>query len=279
MSFFSYALGAIVLIFVLLRQVRVVPVPRAYHPRLPIILGVIGLLELTSYAGDHHVSSTAWAWVLGTMLVGALGLGALRGLSMRVWATNGWVVRQGTAVTMALWLVSVLVHFVGDAGSTHSGGAGLLGASFLLYLGLTLGMQYYLVYRRAQPLWAAARPPGRPTAAGALHPGTGGVLRHLPRRRRRAVRMGAHQRPRAAARRPRTSSTRRSWRKTTTTGRPSCPRRTDRPYTRSSGDGTTHLQPAALRRPARLDRDPARPSRRLGRLGGGRVLRAGRGPG
>ena len=66
MSFFSYALGAIVLIFVLLRQVRVVPVPRVYHPRLPIILGIIGLLELTSYAGDHHVSSTAWAWVLGT---------------------------------------------------------------------------------------------------------------------------------------------------------------------------------------------------------------------
>ena len=163
MSFFSYALGAIVLIFVLLRQVRVVPVPRVYHPRLPIILGIIGLLELTSYAGDHHVSSTAWAWVLGTMLIGALGLGALRGISMRVWAANGWVVRQGNAVTMALWLVSVLVHFVGDTGSTQAGGAALLGASFLLYLGLTLGVQYYLVYRRAQPLWAQLGPDaGRP---------------------------------------------------------------------------------------------------------------------
>jgi len=163
MSFFSYALGAIVLILVLLRQVRVVPVPRVYHPRLPVILGIIGLLELTSYAGGHHVSSTAWAWVLGTMLVGAVGLGALRGVSMRVWATNGWVVRQGNAVTMALWLVSVLVHFVGDTGSTHSGGSDLLGASFLLYLGLTLGVQYYLVYRRAQPLWAELGPnAGRP---------------------------------------------------------------------------------------------------------------------
>ncbi len=163
MSFFSYALGTIVLILVLLRQVRVVPVPRVYHARLPIILGIIGLLELTSYAGDHHVSSTAWAWVVGTMLVGAMGLGALRGISMRVWATNGWVVRQGSAVTMALWLVSVLVHFVGDTGSTHSGGSDLLGASFLLYLGLTLGVQYYLVYRRAQPLWAELGPnAGRP---------------------------------------------------------------------------------------------------------------------
>ena len=82
---------------------------------------------------------------------------------MRVWAANGWVVRQGNAVTMALWLVSVLVHFVGDTGSTQAGGAALLGASFLLYLGLTLGVQYYLVYRRAQPLWAQLGPnAGRP---------------------------------------------------------------------------------------------------------------------
>src|ERR1700676_3898964 len=117
---FSYTLGAVVLFFVLLRQVRVGPVRRVYHPRLPVVLGTIGLLELFSYAGDHHVSSSAWAWVLGTMLVGAVGLGALRGLSMRVWASNGWVVRQGNAVTMALWLFSLLVHFAADTGTNHS---------------------------------------------------------------------------------------------------------------------------------------------------------------
>ena len=163
MSFFSYALATIVLVFVLLRQVRIVAVPRVYHARLPVILGVVGLLELISYAGDHHVSSTAWAWVLGTMLIGAVGLGALRGFSMRVWASDGWVVRQGTAVTMALWLVSLLVHFVGDAGSSDAGGSAFVGASFLLYLGLTLGVQYYLVFRRAQPLWDQLGPQaGRP---------------------------------------------------------------------------------------------------------------------
>ena len=81
MSFFSYALGALVLIFVLLRQVRVRPVPRVFQPRLPVVLGVIGLFEMSSYAGDHHVSSSAWLWVVGTLVVGALGLGVLRGLS------------------------------------------------------------------------------------------------------------------------------------------------------------------------------------------------------
>jgi hypothetical protein len=163
MSFFSYAVGALILILVLLRQVRVRPVPRVFQPRLPVVLGVIGLFEMASYAGNHHVSSTAWLWVVGSTLVGALGLGALRGLSMRVWTGNGWVLRQGNALTMALWLVSLLVHFAGDTAGSHAGAAGLQGASFLLYLGVTLCAQYYVVYRRALPLWGQLGPDaGRP---------------------------------------------------------------------------------------------------------------------
>jgi hypothetical protein len=163
MSFFSYALGALILILVLLRQVRVRPVRRVFQPRLPLVIGVIGLLEMFSYAGNHHISSSAWLWVLGTLVVGALGLGVLRGLSMRVWAGNGWVLRQGTAITMALWLLSLLVHFAGDTGQSHAGATGLEGASFLLYLGVTLGVQSYVVHRRALPLWAELGPDaGRP---------------------------------------------------------------------------------------------------------------------
>jgi hypothetical protein len=139
------------------------PVPRVFQPRLPVVIGVIGLFEMFGYAGDHHVSSAAWLWVAGTLVVGALGLGVLRGLSMRVWTGNGWVLRQGGGVTMALWLVSLLVHFVGDAGQGHAGAAGLEGASFLLYLGVTLCVQYYVVYRRALPLWGQLGPDaGRP---------------------------------------------------------------------------------------------------------------------
>src|ERR1700733_15753037 len=98
MSFLSYALGAVVLILVLSRQVRVRPVPRVFQPRLPVVLGVIGLFEMFSYAGNHHVSSSAWLWVVGTLVVGALGFGLLRGLSMRVRSGNGWVLRQGNRV-------------------------------------------------------------------------------------------------------------------------------------------------------------------------------------
>jgi hypothetical protein len=163
MVVFSYVVGVLVLIPVLLRQIRAVPVPRVYRPRLPLVLGIIGLFSMSAYAGDNHVTGAAWAWVLGTLVVGALGMGALRGLTMRVWPSNGWVMRLGTALTMALWLVSLLAHFAGDAGGNGSGAVGLVGASFLLYLGLTLAAQYYVVHRRAVPLWEQLGPDaGRP---------------------------------------------------------------------------------------------------------------------
>jgi hypothetical protein len=139
------------------------PVRRVFQPRLPVVIGVIGLFGMFSYAGNHHVSSSAWLWVLGTLIIGGVGLGVLRGLSMRVWTGNGWVLRQGNAITMALWLVSLLVHFVGDGEQSHAGAAGLEGASFLLYLGVTLAVQAYVVNRRALPLWAELGPDaGRP---------------------------------------------------------------------------------------------------------------------
>ena len=129
-------------------------------------LGVIGLLELTSYVGDHHVSSSAWLWVLASLAVGAVGLGALRGLSMRVWTTNGWVVRQGNAVTMALWLVSLVVQFRGRQRQQPCGRDEPRSGELLLYLGLTLGVQYYVVFRRAVPLWEQLGPNvGRPMTA------------------------------------------------------------------------------------------------------------------
>ena len=101
--------------------------------------------------------------MLGTLLVGAVGLGILRGLTVRIWAAGNWVLRQGTAVTMVLWLLSLAVHFAGDVFGAHAhDGSGLEASSFLLYLGLTLGVQTAVVHRRAQPLWSELGPPASP---------------------------------------------------------------------------------------------------------------------
>ena len=156
--FLSIAIGVLVIFFVLSRQIRVRIVPRLAQLRLPLILGIIGFFSLVSYTGSHHVTATDYEWVLGTMLVGAVLLGALRALTVKIWTTNNVVVRQGHWLTMVLWVISLALHFASGVGAQHVGAANLEASSLLLYLGLTLGVQNYVVHVRAAPLWDALPP-------------------------------------------------------------------------------------------------------------------------
>ncbi len=149
--FFTIALDVLVALYVLSRQRRIRVVPRVLGLRFPIVLGVIGLINLLSYSDTHHPSHSDYFWVLGTLAVGAVLLGALRALTVKIWTSNSWVVRQGTWLTMALWALSLVLHFVAGAGNLEA-------SSFLLYLGVTYGVQNYVVHRRAVPLWEALGP-------------------------------------------------------------------------------------------------------------------------
>jgi len=133
-------------------------VPRLLSLRFPIVVGVIGLIDVLSYSDTHHASHGAYLWVLATLVVGAVLLGAVRALTVRVWTSDNWVVRQGTWLTMGLWAVSLALHFVSGVGARDVGAGNLETASFLLYLAVTYGVQNYVVHRRAVPLWDALGP-------------------------------------------------------------------------------------------------------------------------
>jgi hypothetical protein len=156
--FFSILLDVVVALYVLRRQRRIRPVPRALSLRLPVVLGVIGLAQVLSYTGAHHVTGDDVGWVLGTLVVGAVVLGAVRALTVRIWTSNSWVLRQGTWLTMGLWVVSLGLHFFSGVGARHVGAGHLEASSFLLYLGVTYGVQNAVVHRRAAPLWDALGP-------------------------------------------------------------------------------------------------------------------------
>jgi hypothetical protein len=156
--FFSILLDVVVALYILRRQRLIRPVPRALSLRLPVALGVIGLVEVLGYTDTHHVTRYDVAWVIGTLVVGAVLLGALRALTVKIWTSNNWVVRQGTWLTMGLWAVSLALHFVGGVGAHHVGAGNLEASSFLLYLGATYGVQNAVVHRRASPLWDALGP-------------------------------------------------------------------------------------------------------------------------
>jgi hypothetical protein len=158
--FFTIALDVLIAVYVLSRQRRIRPVPRVLNFRLPMILGVIGLIDLLGYTDNHHhhVTGADWAWVLATLVAGALILGGIRAWTVKVWTSNQWVVRQGTWVTIGLWVLSLALHFVSDIGAAHNGAGNFEASSFLLYLAVTYGVQNYVVHRRAQPLWDALGP-------------------------------------------------------------------------------------------------------------------------
>ena len=235
MSSFSYVLGALVLVLVLLRQVRVrpgaagVPAPPPGGPRASSASS-----RCSSYAGEPP-----------RLLLG-LGLGARHpagrrtgprraarpvhaGLGrQRMGGAPGQRRHHGAVARVAAGALRRRRR------GSHAGAAGLEGASFLLYLGLTLAVQDYVVHRRALPLWAQLGPDaGRPLQVQfTLQPGARRVLRHLPLagRGRPAGAGGAGGRgPRRRPERDRRRGGR--GRRRPRTAR-AARRRADRPYTR-----------------------------------------------
>ncbi len=173
---FGFALGILIGALFLLRQTRVRPVPRTWRAGGTVFLGVIGLFDLFAYTGNHHhISGADWAWVAGTLLVGAVVLGAVRAMTVRLWTTSHWVLRQGTPVTVVLMLITYGLHLFLDDGGGHAGISGLAQASLLLYLALTFAVQSYVVQLRAAPLWRQLGPDAGPRLAFTFGQGPGGM--------------------------------------------------------------------------------------------------------
>jgi len=138
----SLALGLVVLVFLLYRQLR----PRTVRasPILPVALLVVGLAELNGYAQAHPLTGTQGGLLALSLIVFAIGLGAVRAWTVRLFVQGSRLMRQGTWITAGIWVVAVALHLAVD------GTNGVGGASLLLYLGLTLGTQQLVVQWRAR---------------------------------------------------------------------------------------------------------------------------------
>ena len=152
----SYAFGIGVVLLVIFNQTRIRAVPKVLTARLPVVVGAIGVFSFgwkSLAIGANERAARA-----SGVNAGAVLLGAVRALTVRVWTAGLWVVRQGTALTMFLWVLSLMVHFYVDGGGGHKGASGLEQSSLLLYLGLTIGVQNYVIHRRALPLYQQLGP-------------------------------------------------------------------------------------------------------------------------
>jgi hypothetical protein len=161
----NVVIGIAVVALLLYRQLQIRPVRTDRGPRLIVILAAIGLFQLVRYTADGgKVGAIGVACLVVSLLIGA-GLAAARAMTVKVWRTGGGWMRQGTALTLVLWLVSIGLHFLIDwlggeiAPQDHVSQLGSV--TIVLYLAVVLGVQNVLLTRRVATLAH-----GGPTAAG-----------------------------------------------------------------------------------------------------------------
>jgi len=139
-----------VLALVLYRQTVARPVSPRRLIILPGILIVLGVIALSN-VHHGHLTGTEVAYVAAD-LVWSVASGVGRGLCVRVFSRDGVMWRQGTAVTIALWLVSIAGRVVIAVLASRAGVADISNAALDLSFGLSLLCQNGMVALRGQRL-------------------------------------------------------------------------------------------------------------------------------
>jgi hypothetical protein len=122
--------------WVLYRQTVARPVTARSLWLLPGILAVIGVAAIGNVDGGT-LSTTAVAY-LAIDLVSSAVLGAIRGCFVRVFERNGVMWRQGSAVTIALWVVAIGVRVVVTILASNAGVGNVSSAALELAFGVSL---------------------------------------------------------------------------------------------------------------------------------------------
>jgi hypothetical protein len=148
-------IGVVVLGLLVYRNLIPRPV-RQSNQRLYLVLGVIGLVETVQYLSHHHAGATAVAALAGSLVLAAV-FGAIRAATVRVWIKDGQPWSQGNVLTAGLWVIALAAHLGYDALlSSHKALSGLGSATVLLYLVVSLVVQWFVVQSRAAKLNPAA---------------------------------------------------------------------------------------------------------------------------
>lgn len=118
--------------------------------RFPVILAVIGVVQLSQFLGQHgHHPGAVFASLAGSLLL-AVAFAAIRAATVHVWVDDGQAWRQGTIVTAVLWILSLGMHLGFDFVVDGSGEYGLGAATLLLYLAVTYTVQRMIIVTRAK---------------------------------------------------------------------------------------------------------------------------------
>ena len=143
----TIALAVLLVGFVIWQQVRTRPINPRQLVIPPLILAFLGITNLSGHPPDSAAADAALAASVLTGLV----FGVARGISTRVWWSNGELLRKGTTVTLVLWAVAIVVRLLITVVARRQGvAASVTTGEIPLFLGITLAAQNLLIWRRRQ---------------------------------------------------------------------------------------------------------------------------------
>jgi hypothetical protein len=144
-----FVLVAAILVLVIVRQTVARPVTMRRLFVLPGVITVWGVVSL----GQVFAHGVTGLDVLLLLLdvVAAVGLGLLRGVTMRVWKSDGVTYSRGRWLTLVAWLVSIAARLGLEVLAHAMGATVAANESFLpVLLGVTLLTQNLLLMVRVQ---------------------------------------------------------------------------------------------------------------------------------
>ena len=140
----SIVVGLLVLIFLLYRQRKIRKVRKDVNYKLPLILLILGIANFKGYVATKPLSVNSLLVLIFSLLFLAVGMGAIRAATVKIWVKDGVIFRQGTWLTISLWIVSAGLHmFVDFFGHTGE-------SSLLIYYAVTLFIQSLVVQYRTK---------------------------------------------------------------------------------------------------------------------------------
>ncbi|TNC28942.1 hypothetical protein [Amycolatopsis alkalitolerans] len=114
-------------------------------PGILLVLGVLNSARALPTASGGEIG------LFAADLLVLLALGIARGASTHLDTRDGYAFQKGTAVTLALWLVTIAIRIGFALAGVKMGLTGpLTSSSTLLSLGVSIGVQNALIYHRAR---------------------------------------------------------------------------------------------------------------------------------
>jgi hypothetical protein len=152
----QYVLVALVLGWIVVRQVRGRYVQSGRLAVLPAILVVIGLGSAASVAW----TGAAVAVVAGELVITA-ALGAVRGALTHLTLREGYLYQRGGALGLALWVVSIGARVLTEVWASAIGLGAAAQATITLSFGVSLAAQFVVLSLRVRADGRPLRPSGR----------------------------------------------------------------------------------------------------------------------